>query len=137
MEFRASHKYARISSRKARYVMDLVRGRPVNDALNILRFTNRRAAPMIEKVLRSAMANAGDLDPEIDINRLVVAEAKVNEGPLSQGRVRYRIASRMGWVPIRKRTCHLDMKLDLPENLPAIGKRRKRKQQKSAAGATA
>ncbi len=118
MEYRASHRYARISSQKARYVLDLVRGVPVNDALNVLRFTHRRAAPMIEKVLKSAMANAGDLNPEVDVNRLVISDARVDEGPLSQGRVRYRIASRMGWVPIRKRTCHIHIQLRLPEDIP-------------------
>jgi large subunit ribosomal protein L22 len=109
--FRASHNYARVSGRKARYVIDLVRGRPVNDALNILRFTHKRASPMIEKVLRSAMANAGDREPELDVNHLFISEARVDEGPLSQGRLRYRIASRAGYVPIHKRTCHIKIEL--------------------------
>ena len=110
MEFRASHRFARISARKARLVMDQVRGRGINEALDILQFSNKRASVMIDKVVRSAMANAS-MDSEVNVNRLFLSDARVDEGPLAQGRVRYRFRSRGGVVPIRKRTCHISVRL--------------------------
>ena len=110
MEFKASHRYAKISPRKARLVMDMVRGKPINAALDILRFSPKRASVMIDKVVRSAMANAS-MDRDVNVNQLVLSEARVDEGPLAQGRVRYRFRSRGGVVPIRKRTCHMWVKL--------------------------
>ena len=79
--FRAKHRFARITARKARPVMDLVRGNGVNEALNSSPVRHRRAAPMIEKVIKSAMANAGQ-DLDVDVNRLFVADVRVDEGPL-------------------------------------------------------
>jgi len=90
--------------------MDLIRGRGINEALDILKYTHKRAATMIDKVVRSAMANAS-LDADVNVNRLYLSDARVDEGPLAQGRVRYRFRSRGGVVPIRKRTCHILVKL--------------------------
>lgn len=101
----ASHRYARISARKARYVMDLVRNQPVEDALETLRFTSRRAAPMIAKVVKSAVANAvqeGGAKPE----DLVIQEALVDEGPTWK---RWRPRARGMAYPILKRTSHLSV----------------------------
>ena len=110
MEFKASHRYARISARKARLVMDMVRGKPVNEALQILQFSPKRAAVMIRKVVRSAQANATH-NGEVDGNLLYPSEGRVDDGPLAQGRVRYRFRSRGGVVPIRRRTCHISVGL--------------------------
>ncbi len=74
----------RVSPQKVRLVVDLIRGRNAGDALNILRSTNKRIAPAVEKVLRSAIANAQNLSSDVDVDKLVVAEAYVNDGPRSK-----------------------------------------------------
>ena len=84
MEARAEARYIRVSPQKARLVVDLIRGRNAGEALNILRATNKRIAPAVEKVLRSAIANAQNLSTDVDVDKLVVAEAYVNEGPRSK-----------------------------------------------------
>ena len=81
MEARAEARYIRVSPQKARLVVDLIRGRNAGEALNILRSTNKRIAPAVEKVLRSAIANAQNRSTDVDVDKLVVAEAYVNEGP--------------------------------------------------------
>jgi large subunit ribosomal protein L22 len=81
MEARAEARYIRISAQKARLVIDLIRGQKANDAQVILRTTNKKIAPVIEKVLKSAIANATDRDNKVDVDKLVVTEAYVNEGP--------------------------------------------------------
>ena len=81
MEARAEARHIRVSPQKARLVVDLIRGRNAGDALNILRNTNKRIAPAVEKVLRSAIANAQNRFTDVDVDKLVVAEAYVNEGP--------------------------------------------------------
>ncbi len=81
MEARAEARYIRVSPQKARLVVDLIRGRNAGEALNILRGTNKRIAPAVEKVLRSAIANAQNRFTDVDVDKLVVAEAYVNEGP--------------------------------------------------------
>lgn len=101
-EFRAVHRYARISARKARLVTGLIRGRPAADALAILEFTHKRAGTMVSKVLRSAMANADE--QEANVSRLVVSEARVDEGPTIP---RWRPKDRGRAHPIRKRTSHI------------------------------
>ena len=70
--FRAVHRYARIQPRKARLVATLVRGLPVNDAIALLKTHPRRAAHLIHKVVKSALANASN-DLDVDLNALVVA----------------------------------------------------------------
>jgi len=81
MEARAEARYIRISAQKARLVVDLIRGRNAGEAINILRATNKRIAPAVEKVLRSAIANAENRSADVDVDKLVVSEAYVNEGP--------------------------------------------------------
>lgn len=81
MEARAEARYIRISAQKARLVIDLIRGQKANDAKVILRTTNKKIAPVVEKVLNSAIANATDRDNNVDVDNLVVSEAYVNEGP--------------------------------------------------------
>ncbi len=107
-EFQASHRFARISARKARYVMDLVRRQPVERALEVLRFTHRRASPLIAKVIKSAVANAvqeGGADPE----KLVISSATVDGGPTMK---RWQPKDRGRAHPIQKRTSHITLVLD-------------------------
>ena len=80
MQARASLNYIRVAPRKARLVINQIRGLRVTDALTLLRTTNKRIAPQIEKVLQSAVANAENTG-RMDVDELVVREAYVNEGP--------------------------------------------------------
>jgi len=114
MDFQSSHMYAKTTARKARYVVDLIRGRPVNEALETLRFVHRRAARMVEKVVRSALANA-EQNAEIDVDHLRISKAVVDEGPLLGFRPRFRPISRGRAVPIRKRQSHIRITLSTPE----------------------
>ena len=81
MEARAEARYIRTSAQKARLVVDLIRGRRAGEAINILKGDNKRMAPTVEKVLRSAIANAENKSSNIDVDQLIVTEAYVNEGP--------------------------------------------------------
>jgi large subunit ribosomal protein L22 len=81
MQARAEARYIKISPQKARLVVDLIRGQRAGDAINILRSTNKRIAPSVEKVLRSAIANAENRNNDVDVDKLMVTEAYVNEGP--------------------------------------------------------
>jgi large subunit ribosomal protein L22 len=81
MEARAEARYVRISAQKARLVVDLIRGEKVDRALSILGGTNKRIAPTVEKVVRSAVANATNRSADVDVDKLFVKEAYVNEGP--------------------------------------------------------
>ncbi len=81
MQARAEARYIKMSAQKVRLVIDLIRGQRAGDAINILRATNKRIAPSVEKVLRSAIANAENRNNEVDVDKLMVTEAYVNEGP--------------------------------------------------------
>lgn len=85
MEFRAAARFIRVSPQKARLVLDLIRGRRVEDALTTLAFTKKRIAPDIEKLLRSALENANYLSGEkgfdVDVDNLYVKQAVANDGP--------------------------------------------------------
>jgi len=87
MEAKAEARYIRISPQKARLVVNLIRGQKAGAAINTLRATNKRIAPSVEKVLQSAIANAQNRNEDVDVDKLVVSEAYVNEGP-RQKRVR-------------------------------------------------
>lgn len=104
--FVAKHRFARMTARKGRYVMDLVRGMPVNEALNLLQHNPRRAAAFIRKVVASAVANASH-DDDVNVNKLRIQKAFVDDGPLLQGRLRWRPGPQGRAMPIRKRTCHI------------------------------
>jgi large subunit ribosomal protein L22 len=103
MKVRAQAKYIRQSPYKVRRVLDLVRGLPVEDARDVLTFTNRRAAPTILKVLDSAVANA-EHNFALDEEDLFVSEAFADEGPTLK---RYRPRARGRATRIRKRTSHI------------------------------
>jgi large subunit ribosomal protein L22 len=104
--FHAVHRWARIAPRKARSIADLVRGLPYEEAKAVLEVHPRRAAGFLLKVLKSAMANASQ-NPDVDLRRLVVREARVDMGPLLGGRPRWRPRAMGRATPIFKRTSHL------------------------------
>lgn len=80
MEAKAIARYLRVSPFKARQVADLLRGKDVKEAIGILRYTNKKSAPLINKVLKSAIANA-EHNYDMDSDELYVAEIFINEGP--------------------------------------------------------
>lgn len=108
MEAKATAKFVRISARKTRLVARNVVGLPVEDALNILKFTPRKAAGEIYKVLHSAVANA-EQQPGTDVDAMVVKQVLVNEGPTWK-RFLPRAMGRA--TRIRKRTSHITVILE-------------------------
>lgn len=105
--FRAVHRYARISASKVRLVIDAVRGLGVNDALARLRHIRRRPSRMVEKVIRSAMANAQQ-EGSVNVDKLLVAEAYCNEGPKLK---RWSPRAMGRAYPILKRMSHISVVL--------------------------
>ena len=102
MSWTSTHRYARISPRKARLVSSLIAGRPVDEALDLLKFTRKRASVFVDKVLRTAMADADE--QEADVRKLFIHEARVDEGPTIK---RFRPKDRGRAHPILKRTSHI------------------------------
>lgn len=115
MEVRSSYRYARISPKKARDVAREIQNMPVSQALNVLNFTPRKAAFLIGKTVKSAIANAEN-NHDLDVNMLVVKEATVNDGPSFR---RFKARARGSAGPIRRRTSHIDIiltdEIPLPE----------------------
>jgi large subunit ribosomal protein L22 len=108
MEAKAVVKHVRISPQKARLVVDLIRGKKVEDADTKLGFTDKKAARIVRKVLKSAMANAAQ-NPNIDENILYVREVFVDQGPSLK---RWRARAQGRAASIRKRTSHITVILD-------------------------
>ena len=107
MEARAKLSYARISSRKVKIVIDMIRNKPVGEAMGILKNTPKAASELLIKLLNSAAANAEN-NPNMDKNNLYVAEVYANQGPTLK-RVRPRAQGRA--FRIRKRTSHITIVL--------------------------
>lgn len=105
---KAHAKYVRISSRKVKIVIDLIRGKQVDEALAILMYTPKAASPVVSKLLTSAIANAVN-NQEMDRRSLYVAEIYANPGPTLK---RYIARSRGSAAPILKRTSHISVVLD-------------------------
>lgn len=103
MEAKAVAKYIRIAPRKARIVIDLIRGKSVGEAVNILRYTPKVASQPIEKVIRSAVANA-EHNYDMNADELYVAEVRVDAGPVIK---RYRPRAQGRIYPVLKRSCHI------------------------------
>jgi large subunit ribosomal protein L22 len=130
MRVRAQAKWVRTSARKARVVLEHIRGRSVPEARTILAFTQRAAATDIEKVLRSAVANA-EANHGLDGDELVVEAAYADEGPTLK---RWKPRARGRVNRINKRTCHVTLVLaEIPEQST---RRRPRKQAEAAAPAS-
>ena len=107
METKAQARFIRIAPRKARIVIDLIRGRSVKEALGILRYTPRKGSKIIDKVLRSAIANA---ENNYNMNRdaLIISRAFVDDGPTLK---RFRPRAQGRASRIRKRTSHITVML--------------------------
>ena|SRR5438128_5383124 len=119
MEARAIQRTVRQSARKMRLVVDLIRGRAVPEAYAILRFSKKLAAKQIHKVLKSAVANAEQAaqrqNESLDVDRLRVQYAVVNEGPTLK---RYTMAAMGRGTPIKKRTSHIEIRVAAPVVAP-------------------
>ena len=114
MEAHATLRLIRQSARKMRLVIDQIRGKNINEAYAILKFSRKLASKSIEKTLRSAVANAEQKavrdNEAIDVDRLYVKTAVINEGPTLR---RFRAAALGRVAPIRKRTSHIEISVDL------------------------
>ena len=137
--YKAIHRNAPMSARKARYVVDLVRGKPVNEALDILRFCPRRAAPMLSKVVMSALASA-QMDDACDHGRLHVVDIRADEGSTLK---RWKTRSRGQMYPLLLRYSHLSVVLGERDAAPrrrrgkAAGKSRRARVEASRAAQAA
>jgi large subunit ribosomal protein L22 len=119
-EFLAKHRYAKITARKARLIADLIRGRTVNQALEALEFAPQRAAAFYKKLVRSAAANAAQ-DEEVNVNRLVISDCRADDGPMVQGRMRYRPGPQGRAMPYKKVTSHLTVRVrEVDEPAPEV-----------------
>lgn len=105
MQAKAIARYVRIAPRKARLVVDLIRGKRVDEAFAILRHTPRAASPVLEKLLNSAVANA-EHNYSLDVNNLVISDAFVNEGPIMK---RFQPHAQGRAFRINKRTSHITL----------------------------
>ena len=103
METKASHINARLSAQKGRLVADLIRGKKVDQALDILNFTPKKGAVLIKKVLQSAIANAEHNDGA-DINELRVSSVLIEKGPFLK---RFSARAKGRGDRIHKQTCHI------------------------------
>ena len=103
MEVRAAAKYVRISPQKVRKLVDAVKGKPVEDGLNLLKFMPQKAASIVEKTIRSAVANADQL-PDMDVDSLIIQNITADQGPTLK---RFRARARGRGTRILKRTSHI------------------------------
>ncbi len=117
MEARAIAKDIRMSPRKVRLVVDLIRGRPVNEAISVLRFSKKAAAVPVDKTLRSAVANVRDKadrdGDSVDIDELVVSRAFVDPGPTLK---RWKAGAMGRASPRRRRSSHITVVVKAKEN---------------------
>ncbi len=109
MDYQATMRYARHAPRKMRYVADMIRGMNINRALETLKVVPNRGAMFLNKVLRSAMSNAGHLDENVDVDLLVIKSLRVDPGPALK-RIRQGPMGRV--MPIRRETCHVHVVLE-------------------------
>lgn len=108
MEARAITKFVRVSPRKVRLVVDQIRGKGVEDALNILKFTPKRSAGIVAKTVRTAVANAENTQ-SVDVDRLFIKQAKVDEGGMWK---RFTSRAQGRATRVRKRLSHVTIVLD-------------------------
>lgn len=117
MDVTSTFKHARISARKARDVTRAIQGLPLSAALDILRFTPRKAAQLIGKTVKAAMADAEN-NFELSVDTLIIKEATVGEGPTLK---RFMPRARGSAAPIRKRTSHI--RIVLTDDTAVLNKR--------------
>ena len=107
---RARLKYLGVSAQKTRLVIDQVRGKSVEEALSILHYSPKLVARDVEKLVKSALANAQQKDAKVDVDSLIVTRATVDDAPPMK-RIRHRSMGRV--YRILKRSCHVTVDLDL------------------------
>jgi large subunit ribosomal protein L22 len=107
MEVRASQRYVRISPQKVRMIVDAIKGKPAEAAINALKFMPQKAAGIVEKIVRSAVANA-DQNTSIDVDDLIVSNLLVDQGPALK---RFKARARGRGARILKRTAHITVVL--------------------------
>ena len=112
MQSKASLRFARVSAQKVRLVANLIRGDDVDHALEKLTFTSKKSAPLIKKLIESAVANAEQKDSSVDIDSLFVSEIFVNQGASLK---RYRPRAMGRATRIQKQTSHITVVLDSRE----------------------
>jgi large subunit ribosomal protein L22 len=105
VSWRSTYRFAPISGRKARLVVQLIAGRRAQEALDVLKFVRKRAAPMVGKVLKTAIADADE--QQADVDRLYVSEARVDEAGVRLGTRRWLPKDRGRAHPICKKACHI------------------------------
>ena len=108
---RASAKFQRISPRKARTIVNLVRGRDAAEALQLLDFVTKSAAPVVKKLIASAIANAKIKHPDVDVDALFISSASVDKGP-NQHLRRWRPRAMGRATRITKGVSHIRIELD-------------------------
>jgi len=106
----AKLKYLGVSAQKTRLVVDQVRGKNVGEAMNILRYSPKLVAKDLEKLLKSALANAQQKDPNVDVDKLMISRAQVDDAP-SMKRARSQAMGRV--FRVLKRSCHVTFDLDV------------------------
>jgi large subunit ribosomal protein L22 len=118
MQYKATHRYADVGARKLRLFTALIRGRNVDEALQVLRFQPNRGARLVEAVVKSAYGNAGDQEcPNLD--DLIVSEARVDDAPMFK---RIQPRARGTAFPIKRRMSHIRITLTDPNTeLAALG----------------
>jgi large subunit ribosomal protein L22 len=104
-DWQSSYQYAPLSARKARLVTQLIAGRTVQDAMDVLKFTRKRAAPMVGKLLKCALANADE--QQADVENLIVKEARVDDAGRRLGTKQWIAKDRGRAHAIKKRACHI------------------------------
>ncbi len=129
-EYRALHRYAKITARKARLIADLIRGHTVNEALEILEYAPQRAAVFYKKIVRSAVANAAE-NEGVNVNNLVISDCRADDGPMV-GRMRFRPGPQGRAMPYKKVTSHLTVKVREVTAEEAAMPRAKRQKAKKA-----
>ena len=120
MAYSAKWRFARITARKARLLTDLIRNKPVGEALDLLKFNKKRGAVMVAKVLKSAIANADT--NEADVEELYVSKSFCDDGPISK---RLVPKDRGKSFSIFKRLCHITIEVE--EGKPKVSKAAQRK----------
>jgi large subunit ribosomal protein L22 len=116
LDARATARFVRVTPRKVNQVCHLIRGRHVDEALQILQFTHKVGARVVEKVLKSAVSNAVNIEGKIDVDALRIKEILVGPGPTMK---RYLPRAQGRATPILKRTSHVTVVVTTGESGPA------------------
>lgn len=115
MDAKATARFVRVTPRKVNQVCHLIRGRHVDEALHVLQFTHKIGARVVEKVLKSAVSNAVNIEGKIDVDTLMIKEIRVGPGPTMK---RFLPRAQGRATPILKRTSHVTVIVTTGESKP-------------------